>query len=82
MAAMTEWVAPEEGCNYCHVAENLASDDIYTKVVSRRMLQMTQHINANWNDHVGETGVTCYTCHRGNNVPAEIWFRSRPEIRC
>jgi len=74
MAAMTQWVAPEEGCNYCHVTGNLASDDIYTKVVSRRMLQMTQHINASWTDHVGETGVTCYTCHRGNNVPAEIWF--------
>ena len=24
--------------------------------------------------HVGETGVTCYTCHRGNSVPAYIWF--------
>ena len=21
-----------------------------------------------------ETGVTCYTCHRGNPVPANIWF--------
>ena len=45
MASITEWVSPEEGCNYCHIPENLASDDIYTKVVSRRMLQMTQDIN-------------------------------------
>lgn len=74
MAAMTSWVAPEQGCSYCHVDGNLASDDIYTKVVSRRMLQMTQNINANWDDHVGATGVTCYTCHRGNNVPEHIWF--------
>lgn len=74
MAAMTSWVSPEEGCSYCHVDGNLASDDIYTKMVSRRMLQMTQHINGEWSDHVGETGVTCYTCHRGQNVPAEIWF--------
>jgi photosynthetic reaction center cytochrome c subunit len=74
MTAMTEWVAPNEGCNYCHIGTNLASDDIYTKVVSRRMLQMTQHINANWTDHVAQTGVTCYTCHRGQNVPANIWF--------
>lgn len=73
MAAMTEWVAPEEGCNYCHVAGNLASDDIYTKVVSRRMLQMTQNVNVAYEAHVGETGVTCYTCHRGNNVPQYIW---------
>ena len=26
---------------------------IYTKVVARRMLQMTQHINADWKPHVG-----------------------------
>lgn len=73
MTAMTSWVSPEEGCNYCHIPTNLASDDIYTKVVSRRMLQMTQHINTNWSSHVGNTGVTCYTCHRGLNVPAQIW---------
>ena len=74
MAAMTQWVSPEAGCNYCHVEGNLASDDMYTKVVSRRMVQMTQHINASWTDHVAQTGVTCYTCHRGLNVPAEIWW--------
>jgi photosynthetic reaction center cytochrome c subunit len=73
MTAITEWVAPEQGCNYCHNPANLASDDIYTKLVSRRMLQMTQHINASYESHVGATGVTCYTCHRGNNVPAMIW---------
>jgi photosynthetic reaction center cytochrome c subunit len=22
---------------------------------------------------VAETGVTCYTCHRGNNVPTQVW---------
>ncbi|MFK7916290.1 MAG: photosynthetic reaction center cytochrome PufC [Pseudomonadales bacterium] len=73
MAAMTEWVAPEEGCNHCHVGGDLASDDIYTKVVSRRMLEMTQTLNASYTPHVGNTGVTCYTCHRGKNVPENIW---------
>ncbi len=73
MTAITEWVSPEQGCNYCHNPANLASDDIYTKVVSRRMLQMTQHVNASYQSHVGATGVTCYTCHRGENVPAMIW---------
>lgn len=75
MVAMTNWVSPEQGCNYCHVPDDLASDDIYTKVVSRRMIEMTQHVNADWKDHVAETGVTCYTCHRGEPVPAEIWFK-------
>jgi photosynthetic reaction center cytochrome c subunit len=75
MVAITEWVSPEQGCSYCHAeGEDLSSDSLYTKVVSRRMLQMTQHINANWKTHVGDTGVTCYTCHRGRNVPENIWY--------
>ncbi len=75
MAAITEWVSPEQGCAYCHGEDgNFASDDKYQKVVSRRMFQMTQHINADWDKHVGETGVTCYTCHRGNPVPKNIHF--------
>lgn len=83
MAAITEWVSPEQGCNYCHESNNLASDALYTKVVSRRMLQMTQHINTEWKSHVADTGVTCYTCHRGQPVPSYIWFEdpSRPQAR-
>jgi photosynthetic reaction center cytochrome c subunit len=74
MTAITEWVSPEQGCAYCHDEENLADDGLYTKIVARRMLQMTKNINANWTDHVGATGVTCYTCHRGQPVPGNIWF--------
>ena len=74
MSAITAWVSPEQGCNYCHVAGNFADDSVYTKVVARKMLQMTHKINAGWKTHVAETGVTCYTCHRGNNVPKEVWF--------
>ena len=74
MAEMNVWVAPpEQGCNYCHNPENLASDEKYTKVVARRMLQMTQTINSKWASHVKQTGVTCYTCHRGNAVPEYVW---------
>jgi photosynthetic reaction center cytochrome c subunit len=72
MLNMASWVSPEQGCNYCHEAGNFASDTLYTKKVSRRMLQMTRHINDNWQSHVKDTGVTCFTCHRGNNVPANI----------
>lgn len=75
MAQITEWVSPEQGCAYCHNDDgNFASDDNYAKIVSRRMIQMTQHINSQWQDHVGAVGVTCYTCHRGNPVPENIWF--------
>jgi photosynthetic reaction center cytochrome c subunit len=74
MSALVQWVAPEEGCTYCHAANNLAADDKYTKVVARRMLQMTKQINAEWKSHVADTGVTCYTCHRGKPVPAYYWY--------
>ena len=53
MVAITEWVAPaEEGCAYCHDVANMASDDLYTKIVARRMLQMTWAVNEKWTDHV------------------------------
>lgn len=75
MVSMTEWVSPEQGCTYCHNTENMADDSLYQKKVARRMLQMTQHLNSDWKDkHTGGAGVTCYTCHRGQPVPANIWF--------
>ena len=75
MVAMTNWVSPKEGCTYCHKAgEDFSSDTMYTKVVARKMLSMTAKINADWGTHVGNTGVTCYTCHRGNHIPTEVWY--------
>ena len=75
MVSMTAWVSPDQGCTYCHKAgEDFSLDTLYTKVVARRMLEMTRHINADWKSHVADTGVTCYTCHRGQNVPSQIWF--------
>lgn len=99
MTSITQWVAPEAGCGYCHAPERDAngaivrnedgypqadldkmwSDEVYSKVVSRRMIQMTQHINEAWPSHVGKTGATCWTCHRGNNVPRYVWFNDAGE---
>ncbi|MBV9880399.1 MAG: photosynthetic reaction center cytochrome c subunit [Gemmatirosa sp.] len=74
MLAMTQWVAPQQSCGYCHDLTNFASDAKYTKVVARRMLQMTRSINSQWKPHVQGTGVTCYSCHRGNPVPQQgLW---------
>ncbi len=77
MAGITEWVAPQQGCGYCHNTDNMADDGIYAKKVARRMLQMTRHINTEEKAHVGTTGVVCYTCHRGNPVPANV-FTNNP----
>jgi photosynthetic reaction center cytochrome c subunit len=76
MQAMSTWVAPVEGCDFCHNPDDLASDEKYTKVVARRMLTMTREINTQWKAHVADTGVTCWTCHRGEAVPSGDWFKS------
>ncbi len=78
MVSMASWIAPNEGCVYCHNPANFAEDSKYTKVVARRMIQMTQNLNVNWTSHVANTGVTCYTCHRGNNIPQQVWFKRDP----
>lgn len=75
MEAITSWIAPEQSCAYCHVEGNFADDGKYTKVVARRMLQMVRHVNSDLKAHVAETGVTCYTCHRGQPLPAYTWFK-------
>jgi photosynthetic reaction center cytochrome c subunit len=76
MAAITTWVAPQEqGCAYCHDQANFADDSLYTKRVARVMLAMTQRANEDWQVHVGETGVTCYTCHRGQPIPEAVWAK-------
>ena len=81
MLNITIWVAQNtgQGCNYCHVVDdqgqvNFVSDDIYTKVVSRDMIRMTQDINTNWSSHVGDVGVNCWTCHQGEALPTNYWF--------
>ena len=85
MIAMSTWGAGTGNCAYCHNVARMWDDTlpdgrpIYTKLVARRMLQMTRHINANWSQHVGTTGVTCYTCHAGQPVPQNIWFYTDKE---
>lgn len=83
MTAMSSWVAGGAGnCAYCHNTANFATDSypdgrlIYTKLVSRMMLRMTRRVNSDYTNHVGGTGVTCYTCHRGQPLPNGLWFYS------
>jgi photosynthetic reaction center cytochrome c subunit len=81
MTAIASWVAPEQGCSYCHAdGYNFAEDVLYTKIVARRMIQMVRHLNSDWKQHVAikGAGVTCYTCHRGNNIPKNVWYTPVP----
>lgn len=53
----------------------------YQSSVGYLMIGMTQTINDDWAGHVNankEVGVTCYTCHRGQAVPDNVWFRISP----
>jgi hypothetical protein len=54
-------------CTNCHVQGNFASDDNPKKEVARKMIRMTQTINAQFPD--GKMLVSCYTCHRGEAQP-------------
>lgn len=82
MVAITQWVAPKQGCGFCHDLKagadgqvNYADDAMYTDKVARRMIQMTMKINTDWGNHVAPSGVVCYTCHRGENVPPLVWYK-------
>ena len=76
--AITQWVSPTQGCGFCHTGQDYASDAKPEKQVARLMMRMTRHINNDWGQHVQPSGVTCFSCHRGQPVPAETWFPRVP----
>lgn len=72
VAAMRAWTG---------IPDLFEDDDNYQTQVAYLMITMTQNINENWDGHVNanaEVGVTCYTCHRGQPVPSEIWYSIMP----
>ena len=77
--AITQWVSPKQGCGFCHAGDDWASDAKPQKIAARLMLSMTRTINADWSNHVAPAGVTCFTCHRGQPIPAETWFPQAPK---
>ncbi len=53
-------------CNFCH-AQDRSSDENPHKEVARKMMVMVSEINERFPD--GKARVTCFTCHRGENIP-------------
>jgi hypothetical protein len=53
-------------CTYCHV-DDRSSDEKPTKLQARMMFSMVKDINAKFPD--GKVHVTCFTCHRGAEMP-------------
>ena len=60
-------VALGQGCNFCHVQGDQASDEKPQKNVAHKMIEMVHDINARFPD--GKEHVTCFTCHRGATEP-------------
>ncbi|HEY3826504.1 MAG TPA: photosynthetic reaction center cytochrome c subunit family protein [Bryobacteraceae bacterium] len=54
-------------CNDCHVPTDRSSDEKPMKLTARMMFQMVNDINSKFPD--GKAHVTCYTCHRGAEMP-------------
>ena len=78
MVAITQWVAPDQGCAFCHASGQPYAADNPRKEIARQMLTMTRTINAGWTNHVGAQGVTCFSCHGGKNLPDNRWFVDAP----
>lgn len=62
-------------CTDCHIPESAGSwaryaDDTQLKITSRKMVTMVNAINAN--NFGGAKFVTCWTCHRGGQLPPNI----------
>ena len=69
VAQMREWVGNDT---------IFSGEENYATEVSRLHIDMTRNLNENWDSHNGEAGVTCYTCHQGEQVPQNTWFSPEP----
>jgi len=72
VAAMREWTG---------IPTLFNGEDTYQTRVARRMIEMTRFINEEYDGHVAPSGVNCYTCHRGESVPSDIWFKRSPVLK-
>ena len=64
-------------CTFCHV-EDRSSDEKQEKLTARMMFAMVKDLNSKFPD--GKEHVTCYTCHRGAEMP--LTARSSRSVTC
>ena len=84
MVSMTSWVAPEQGCTYCHNSRNFSSweESPPQRAKAWYAIRMAQDINNNYMEPItglfpphrlGPTGdvakANCGTCHQGAYKP-------------
>lgn len=63
------WVGPEA---------MLGPENTWRQQISLQHIAMTRALNDDWDIHNEPAGVNCYTCHRGNLVPENVWFLPTP----
>jgi nitrate/TMAO reductase-like tetraheme cytochrome c subunit len=59
-------------CDFCHDVPDMASDKNEKKLIARKMIQMTNEVNAKWLKGMKDADknkVTCATCHQGHELP-------------
>ena len=64
-------VSLDVDCNFCHKDGNMASDDYNEKIISRKMITMTNEINEKYFGKNSGT-VGCMTCHNGKKSPNDL----------
>lgn len=60
-------------CEFCHDIQDFPSDSKPQKRVARIMIKMVQNINSNFLNDPEKEKVSCFTCHRGKEIP-ELTF--------
>ena len=54
-------------CTFCHIKDQFEKDDKPEKQMARKMIALVRDANAK----IGAARVSCYTCHRGQQRPAQ-----------
>jgi photosynthetic reaction center cytochrome c subunit len=67
MNSFTAALGVGRNCGFCHVQGDFAADTNPKKDIARKMIKMVNDNNATFGDD--KVHVTCYTCHRGKNIP-------------
>lgn len=56
-------------CQFCHLPGDYTSDERFSKQMAREMVSMLQTLNR---EYFAEDPITCYTCHRGADLPQRL----------
>lgn len=56
-------------CEFCHNLNDFPSDAKKPKRIARLMVRMVRNIDENFLNEPGMEKVTCFTCHRGQEIP-------------